>query len=79
MLKKTILYRLTIFLFTLINSSVFAQETNVEMADTMRNNGKIYVVVAVVVTIFAGITLYLINAEKKINRLANEINSDSDK
>lgn len=36
----------------------FAQE-KVEMADTMRSNGRIYVVIAVVVTILAGLILYV--------------------
>ena len=45
-----------------------AQE-KIEMADTMRSNGRIYVVVAVVLTIFAGIILYLVRLERKINKL----------
>jgi uncharacterized membrane protein len=39
------------------------------MADTFRNNGKIYVVVAVLLTIFAGIIIYLVRLDKKITRL----------
>ena len=39
------------------------------MADTMRENGKIYVVVAVILTILAGILLYLIRLDKKISKL----------
>jgi hypothetical protein len=46
-----------------------AQERNVEMADTFRSNGKIYVVVAVILTIFAGIIIYLIRLDRKISRL----------
>jgi hypothetical protein len=46
-----------------------AQEGGAEMADTFRSNGKIYVVVAVVLTILAGIFLYLIRLERKISRL----------
>jgi len=43
-----------------------------EMADLMRSNGKIYVVVAVVLTILIGIFLYLIRLDKKISRLEKE-------
>lgn len=40
--------------------------------DFMRSNGKIYVVVAVVVTIVAGIFIYLINLDRKIKRLEKD-------
>jgi hypothetical protein len=39
------------------------------MADTLRSNGKIYVVVAVLVTIFLGIIIYLVRLDKKITAL----------
>ncbi|HSR39189.1 MAG TPA: hypothetical protein VLL95_09775 [Phnomibacter sp.] len=48
------------------------QQQPVEMADTMRSNGKIYVVVAVLTTILAGIVLYLIRLERKIKQLEKE-------
>jgi hypothetical protein len=41
----------------------------VEMADTLRSNGKIYVVVIVVVTILAGLILYVIRLDRKISRM----------
>ena len=63
-----------IALLVLQNAIAFAQETNnkVEMADTMRSNGKIYVVVAVLLIIFAGIIIYLINIDRKIGKLEGE-------
>lgn len=52
---------------------LFAQQgDSVEMADTMRQNGKIYVVVAVILTILAGIFLYLIRLDRKISKLEKE-------
>jgi CcmD family protein len=42
------------------------------LGDNMRNNGKIYVVVAVLVTIFIGIILYLIRLDRKITKLEKE-------
>lgn len=47
--------------------TAFCQET--EMADVMRSEGKIYVVLAVVLTIFAGIIIYLVRLDRKISRL----------
>jgi len=61
-------FLLAIFLLLLATIS-FAQEETVDMADGMRSNGKIYVVVAVILTIFAGIIFYLIRLDRKISRL----------
>jgi hypothetical protein len=38
-------------------------------SDLMRSNGKIYVVVAVVVTIVIGLFLYLLNLDRKISKI----------
>jgi CcmD family protein len=46
---------------------------NVEMADTFRADGKIYVVVAVLVLITFGLLGYLFVLDKKISRLEKEI------
>ena len=58
-----------LFSFLLIQLCLLAQTNNVQMADTMRSNGKIYVVVAVIITIFAGIILYLIRLDRKLTKL----------
>jgi CcmD family protein len=55
--------------------TALAQEKEVEMADTMRSNGRIYVVVAVVLAIFTGIIIYLIRLDRKISRLEKNIHS----
>ena len=57
--------------FVISTGSAFGQT---EMADVMRSNGKIYVVVAVVAIIFAGIVVYLISIDRKANRLEREMN-----
>lgn len=49
-----------------------AQDTagkKTEMADLMRSNGKIYVVVAVILTILTGVILYLVRLDRKIRKL----------
>jgi len=55
----------------LLLSASFAQAQSTEpaMADAMRSNGKIYVVVLVLATIFAGIIALLIRMERKISKL----------
>lgn len=49
-------------------SKLFAQ-TEVQHESFMDSNGKIYVVMAVVITIVAGILIYLINIDRKISKL----------
>lgn len=64
-----------ILLMLLLSLSVtmsFAQDNKTEMADLMRSNGRIYVVVAVVVTILTGLILYLFRLDKKISKLEKE-------
>ena len=56
------------FLFLICHYALFAQS----MADEMRSNGKIYVVVAVLTTIFIGIILYLMRLDRKISKLEKE-------
>jgi hypothetical protein len=63
---------LFLFFSFFMSSLLLAQDNSVEMADTMRKEGKIYVVVAVILTIFAGIILYLVRLDRKITRLEKE-------
>ncbi len=59
-------------LLVLLSLSSNAQEKEVQMGDMMRDNGRIYVVVAVVLTILIGLILYVIRLDKKITRLEKE-------
>ena len=45
------------------------------MADDLRASGKIYVVVAVVAIIVAGLLAYLISLDRKVSRLEKEMKS----
>lgn len=60
-----------LFLLVLSSSVAFAQD-KVEMADTMRSNGRIYVLVAVVVTILIGLLLYVFRIDRKLSRLEKD-------
>ena len=44
-----------------------------EMADALRQSGKIYVVVAVIAVVLTGLLIYLISLDRKIGRLEREI------
>lgn len=62
---------IAIGLLLLFSLPGIAQE-KVEMADTMRSNGRIYVVVAVVVTILLGLILYLVRLDRKMSRMERD-------
>ncbi|MDJ0363523.1 CcmD family protein [Hymenobacter sp. H14-R3] len=44
-----------------------------EMADALRANGKIYVVVLVIVIILSGLFVYLVRLDRKVSRLEREV------
>lgn len=44
-----------------------------EMADALRQNGKIYVVVAVITVVLAGLLFFLISLDRKLSRLEKEV------
>jgi len=62
--------------FSLCSTAIIANAQDdggkVDMADTMRSNGRIYVVVAVVLLILVGLILYVVRLDRKITRLEKE-------
>ncbi|GAB3643507.1 hypothetical protein GCM10027423_41440 [Spirosoma arcticum] len=44
------------------------------MADRLRADGKIWVVVAVIAAVFAGIIIYLVRLDRQIGKLEKEVN-----
>ncbi len=69
-----IVCRLLFTAFCLAGSiSSFAQADKPEMADVMRSNGKIYVVVSVCLTILIGLFIYVFIVDRKVSRLEKEM------
>lgn len=62
----------TAILAVLGSSSVFAQ-SEVEMADGMRADGKIYVVVAIILIVLVGLVSYLFVLDRKIGKLEKQL------
>lgn len=58
-----------ISILTFMFLAFFTNAQDVKMADAMKGNGKIYVVIAVMLTILAGLVLYLIRLDRKISKL----------
>ena len=65
---------LAFIVFTLLKINLLAQDSTekISMADVMRSNGRIYVVIAVILTILIGLLLYMVRLERKINRLEKQ-------
>jgi hypothetical protein len=61
--------RKLMFLTAFIFLSMLVKAQGAEMADVMRSNGKIYVVIAVMLTILLGVVFYLIRLDRKISKL----------
>ena len=68
---KTFIKYSFLFILVAVTQEVFAQ--NAEMADAFRAEGKIYVVVAVVLTVLLGLFVYLFMLDRKITRLERMI------
>lgn len=65
-MTKKIAFTLIMLTITL---NLFAQNNDVEMADALRSNGKIYVVVGCVVIILIGLLGYLFMLDKRLKML----------
>ena len=64
-----------ILLFTSLFAS--AQSAEPQMADTFRQDGKIYVVITVLGIIFAALVIYLIVLDRKVKKLEEKIKNPS--
>lgn len=69
-MMKKILFSLFSLLYFI---PLFAQDVMEEPAATgLRADGKIYVVAAVILTIFAGMIIYMIRLDRKISRIEQQ-------
>ena len=56
-----------------LSGLLFAQDSTESVNDIMRSNNKIYVVMAVCLTILIGLILYLIRIDRKVSRREKEL------
>ena len=66
-------YIKTLALLCLCLEGFAASAEIAEMADTMRANGKIYVVVAIVLVILIGLIGYLVSIDRKVTSLEKRL------
>jgi len=68
--------RTLITFLLMMTGSVIAQAQDATVkttfGETMRSNGRIYVVVAVMLTILIGLILYLVRLDRKISKVEKE-------
>ena len=64
--------KLLSLLFILLSFTSFSQ--NAEMADTFRQEGKIYVVIAVLAIVFVCVIGILIFIERRVSKIEKELN-----
>jgi CcmD family protein len=62
----------TLVIVLLTSANLFAQE-EVPMADGMRSEGKIYVVVAIALVISLGLVGYLFLLDRKVTKVENQL------
>lgn len=70
---KKILFGITLLL---LNQSVLQAQgmtLDEQAANFLRESGKLYVVITILVTIFAGIVIFLIFQERKISKLEKKL------
>lgn len=81
LVKNRIMRRLLSLLLVLLSSAAaMAQQTaapEVSMADQLRADGKIWVVVGVIALVFIGIIVYLVRLDGQIGKLEKEIKTKS--
>jgi hypothetical protein len=71
-MKKLSLILLSLLL---ISGRMMAQGAEqVEMADKLRADGKIWVVIAVIAVVFAGITINMLRIDSKLRKIEKELN-----
>ena len=73
MMQKT---RTLLTLLSMLMTTLFVQAQEgtgkTIVGETMRSNGRIYVVLAVMLTILIGLILYLVRLDRKISKLEKE-------
>lgn len=70
--------KILLFVFLFLSQNILFAQEGVEMADAMRAEGKIYVVVTILVLILAGLVGYLVLIDRKVGRLEKRLKEKGD-
>lgn len=75
-MRLPLLTKFPLVALLLLSQNLLAQQpvaNGVEMADRLRADGKIWVVVAVIAAVFIGIIIYLVRLDRQIGKLEKEV------
>lgn len=80
-MRKIRFFSTVMLLFCTVLAQAQTQATSapLEMADTMRSNGKIYVVVGCLLIILVGLLIYLVSIDRKVSRVEKGIEETNKK
>jgi hypothetical protein len=67
----------TLMIFASLVRAQMPERDEPAMADSFRSDGKIYVVIAVIATIFAAILVFLIYLERRLKKAEDQIGSST--
>ena len=70
-MRNKIHYLLLLLAGIILSTQTFAQE-NLAAETPMRSNGKIYVVLAICITILLGLFIYLLSIDRKIKQIEDK-------
>ncbi len=70
-MRNRIHYLLLLLAGIILSTQTFAQE-NLAAETPMRSNGKIYVVLAICITILLGFFIYLLSIDRKIKQIEDK-------
>ena len=68
-MRNRVYYLLLLLPALLVNNNLLYAQSKGAIESTMRSNGKIYVVMAVCITILIGLFLYLVSIDRKIAKI----------
>ena len=71
-MRNKIYYLLLLLPVTLLLGSPIFAQANVTTESVMRSNGKIYVVMAICITILSGLFIYMVSIDRKISKIEKE-------
>ena len=73
-MKKVFFLLLSLLVISGNSIAQTAVDSSVPMADKLREDGKIWVVVAVVAVVFAGIVINMLRIDSKVSKIEKELN-----
>jgi uncharacterized membrane protein len=65
--------RIISLVLMLMSFGAWAQGEGPQMADAMRENGKIYIVISVISLIFLALVIFMVYLERRVKKLEEEI------